>query len=123
MGQIRTIDDLADRGFNVEEAVALCAGDEELYLEVLEEALNEGEEKIPLIRQLYEQRDYDRYLVEVHGLKNAMRSIGADYLSEAAKVQEFAVKEHAYEKIDEHVGALLEEYQHVVDALRDLLRE
>lgn len=122
MGQIRTIDDLASKGFVVEDGIEMCAGDEELYWEVLAEALEEGEEKIPLIRQLYEQRDYEQYLVEVHGLKNAMRSIGANHLSEAAKEQEYAVKEQAYEKIDENVEALLTEYQDVVDALRELLR-
>lgn len=122
MRQVRTIADLADRGFVVEDGIEMCAGDEELYLEVLEEALEEGEEKIPLIRRLYEQRDYEQYLIEVHGLKNAMRSIGANHLSEAAKIQEFAVKEQTYEKIDENVEALLMEYRAVVDALKELLR-
>lgn len=121
MGQVRTIDDLVDRGFDVQEGIAMCAGDEELYLEVLQEAFEEGEEKIPLIRRLYEERDYERYLVEVHGLKNAMRSIGALHLSEAAKAQESAVKMQDYDKVDEKVGALLAEYQEVVDALRELL--
>jgi len=121
MGQIRTIDDLTDRGIHVEEGIAMCAGDEELYLEVLNEALEEGTEKIPLIRRLYEEKDYDHYLIEVHGLKNAMRSIGAGHLSELAKAQEFAVKDQAYEKIDEHIGELLEKYQDLMDALRELM--
>ncbi len=123
MGQIRTIDDLADRGFDVQEGVAMCAGDEELYLEVLQEAFEEGEEKIPLIRRLYEERDYERYLVEVHGLKNAMRSIGAMHLSEAAKEQEFAVKDQDYDKVDQKVETLLDEYQDIVAALRELLED
>ena len=53
MGQIGTMYDLADRGFDVKEGIAMCAGDEELYLEVLQEAMEEGEEKIPLLRSLY----------------------------------------------------------------------
>ncbi len=123
MGQIGTMYDLADRGFDVKEGIAMCAGDEELYLEVLQEAMEEGEEKIPLLRSLYEEKDYERYLVEVHGLKNAMRSIGANHLSEAAKVQEFAAREQDYDKIEQNVEALLTEYQDVVDALRELFKE
>ena len=123
MGQIGTMYDLADRGFDVKEGIAMCAGDEELYLEVLQEAMEEGEEKIPLLRSLYEEKDYERYLVEVHGLKNAMRSIGANHLSEAAKVQEFATREQDYDKIEQNVEALLTEYQDVVDALRELFKE
>ena len=121
MEPVRTIDDLQNRGFDVEEGIAMCAGDEELYAEVLDAALEEGKEKIPLIRRLYEEKDYDRYCVEVHGLKNAMKSIGANHLSEAARVQEFAVKDNNLALVDEGVDALLTEYQDVVDALEELM--
>lgn len=121
MEPVRTIDDLQYRGFDVEEGIAMCAGDEELFVEVLEAALEEGKEKIPLIRQLYEEKDYDRYCVEVHGLKNAMKSIGANHLSEAARIQEFAVKDNNLAIVDEGVDALLTEYQDVVDALEELM--
>ncbi|MGN0278620.1 MAG: Hpt domain-containing protein [Lachnospiraceae bacterium] len=121
MEPVRTIDDLQNRGFDVEEGIAMCAGDEELYVEVLDAALEEGKEKIPLIRQLYEEKDYDRYCVEVHGLKNAMKSIGANHLSEAARIQEFAVKDNNLALVDEGVDALLTEYQDVVDALEELM--
>ena len=121
MEPVRTIDDLQNRGFDVEEGIAMCAGDEELYAEVLDAALEEGKEKIPLIRKLYEEKDYDRYCVEVHGLKNAMKSIGANHLSEAARVQEFAVKDNNLALVDEGVDALLTEYQDVVDALEELM--
>ena len=121
MEPVRTIDDLQNRGFDVEEGIAMCAGDEELFVEVLDAALEEGKEKIPLIRQLYEEKDYDRYCVEVHGLKNAMKSIGANHLSEAARVQEFAVKDNNLALVDEGVDALLTEYQDVVDALEELM--
>ncbi len=121
MESVRTIDDLQNRGFDVEEGIAMCAGDEDLYLEVLDAALEEGKEKIPLIRQLYEEKAYDRYCIEVHGLKNAMKSIGANHLSEAAREQEFAVKENNLTLVDQGVDALLSEYQDVVDALEELM--
>lgn len=98
----------------------MCAGDEDIYMEVLEAALEEGREKIPLIRELYETKDYERYCIEVHGLKNAMKSIGAEKLSNAAKVQEFAVKENELQLVEDGVDALLREYQQVVDALEEL---
>lgn len=121
MEPVRTIDDLEKRGFNVDEGMAMCAGDEEIYLEVLDAALEEGKEKIPLIRKLYDDKDYKRYCIEVHGLKNAMKSIGANHLSETAKTQEFAVKEDNLSLVDEGIDALLKEYQEVVDALEELM--
>ena len=55
MEAVHTIEDLAKRGFDVEEGIDLCAGDEEIYVEVLEAALEEGREKLPLIRDCYEK--------------------------------------------------------------------
>lgn len=120
MEPVRKIDDLDKRGFSVAEGMAMCAGDEEIYMEVLEAALEEGREKLPLIRECYEKKDYARYGIEMHGLKNAMKSIGANGLSEAAKEQEFAVKEDHLELVDEHVEDVLAQYQNVVDALAEL---
>lgn len=121
MEPVRTIDDLEKRGFDVEEGIAMCAGDEEIYVEVLDAALEEGREKLPLIRECYERKDFERYGIEMHGLKNAMKSIGAIELSEVAKEQEFAVKENNLQLIDECVEEVLAQYSDVVDALEELM--
>lgn len=123
MGTIRTFDDLVIKGFNVEEGIRLCGDDEEIYMEVLWAAMEEGEDKIPLIRSVYEQKDFERYRIEVHGLKNAMRSIGATYLSQLAAEQEQAVKDENYSEMEVGVEELLTQYRFVVDALRELLGE
>ena len=120
MEPVRTIDDLEKRGFDVEEGIAMCAGDDEIYLEVLEAALEEGKEKLPLIKECYEQKNLDRYCIEMHGLKNAMKSIGAGFLSEAAKEQELAVKENNLRVVDEGVENVLAQYRDVIDALEEL---
>ena len=118
---VQSVYDLENRGFDVDAGIAMCAGDEDIYLEVLEAALDEGKEKIPFIRECYEKKDFERYCIEVHGLKNAARSIGANHLSDISKVQEFAVKENNLHLVDEGVEALLAEYQDLVDALEELM--
>lgn len=92
-------------------------------MEVLWAAMEEGEEKIPLIQSVYEKKDYERYRIEVHGLKNAMRSIGATYLSQLAAEQEQAVKDENYSEMEVGVEEMLTQYRFVVDALRELLGE
>ena len=47
MEPVRTIIDLEKRGFDVEEGIVMCAGDEEIYLEVLDAALEEGSFSLP----------------------------------------------------------------------------
>lgn len=122
MESVRTIEDLAKRGFDVEVGIDMCGGDEEIYVEVLDAALEEGKEKLPLIRDCYERKDFERYGIEMHGLKNAMKSIGAVTLSDAAKEQEFAVKENNLQLVDEKVESVLAQYQEVVDALEELMK-
>lgn len=123
MGAMRTLDDLKNKGFNVEEGIRLCGGDEEIYMEVIWAAMEEGREKIPLIRKIYAEGDYERYRIEVHGLKNAMKSIGANYLSQLAGEQEQAAKMENYAVMKVGVEELLQQYQIVVDALAELLGE
>lgn len=121
MEPVRTINDLEKRGFDVEEGIVMCAGDEEIYLEVLDAALEEGREKLPLIRECYERKDYERYCIEMHGLKNAMKSIGASRLSEAAREQEMAVKENRLNLVEENAEEVLDQYRNVIDVLDELM--
>lgn len=123
MGAVRSFEDLTSKGFDVQEGIKLCGGDEAIYMEVLWAAMEEGEEKIPLIRSAYEQEDYERYRIEVHGLKNAMRSIGAVYLSELAAQQEQAVKNMDLAEMEIGVEEMLTQYQFVENALKELLGE
>lgn len=121
MEPVRTINDLENRGFDIEEGIVMCAGDEEIYMDVLEAALEEGREKLPLIRECYERKDFERYCIEMHGLKNAMKSVGAVFLSEVARKQEFAVKENNLQLVDEGIEEVLTQYQSVIDALEELI--
>lgn len=115
-----TVYDLRDKGFDVDSAMSLCVDSEDIYKEVLETALEEGLEKIPFIRECVEKRDFQRYCIEVHGLKNAARQIGAIGLSEMAYEQEKAAKEENYGFILESYEKLLAFYQETMDVLKKL---
>ena len=111
------IRDLENYGFNIAEGLELCADDEDIYKEVLETALEEGREKIPFIAELMEKKDYERYIIEVHGLKNAARQIGCDKLSDMSKTSELAGKAGDFATVDANHEAILEEYRRVTDAI------
>lgn len=114
------IQDLANHGFNLEEAMELCIGDEDIYKEVLETALEEGNEKIPYMKKLMEDGDMERYIIEAHGLKNAAKQIGADGLSEMAKASELEGKAGHIDFVKENHEKLMGAYQGVVDVLSEL---
>lgn len=114
------IRDLANHGFNVDEAMELCIGDEDIYREVLETALEEGREKLPLLKELFEKGDFDRYIIEAHGLKNAAKQIGADVLSEIAKSSELEGKAGHLDFVKANHEKLIGTYQEMVDTLSQL---
>lgn len=114
------ISDLEQYGFNLAEAMELCVDDEDIYREVLETALEEGREKIPFMQELMDKKDFDRYIIEAHGLKNAARQIGCDNLSEMAKDSELSGKAGNLDKVVSNHEALMAEYQRVVDVMAQL---
>ncbi|MDD3369742.1 MAG: hypothetical protein PHP50_12830 [Lachnospiraceae bacterium] len=116
-----TLEELALKGFDIAAAMELCIDDEDIYREVLETALEEGKEKVPLIRECEQNENYDRYIIEVYGLKNAARQIGAMKLSEMAKEQENAGKAREYDKIHAGVEPLLVEYNNVIAILEEFM--
>lgn len=117
------LENLKDKGFDVDSAMELCIDSEDIYKEVLEAALEEGMEKLPFIRECVEKEDYDRYCIEVHGLKNAAKQIGALHLSELAFGQEKAAKAGEYDVVKENYEAMLTVYQETIDFLREFLAE
>lgn len=114
-----TLEGLKAKGFDVDSAMVFCINSEEIYREVLETALQEGLEKIPFIRECVQKEDYGRYCIEVHGLKNAAKQIGAMQLSELAWEQEKAAKEQNYEFIKDTYETLLERYQEILNILQE----
>ena len=113
---------LEQQGFDTEQGLEICIGDPDIYTEVLETALEEGKDKLPLIRSSAENGDYERYLIEVHGLKNAAKSIGAMELSQMAYAQEMATKQGDYDRVGQEYGALLEKYENVLNVLEEALQ-
>lgn len=114
------IRDLAEKGFNLEEAMELCINDEDIYREVLETALEEGREKVPFMKEIFESGDFDRYIIEAHGLKNAAKQIGADELSEVAKASELAGKAGDMDFVKGNHDKLITMYQDMLDILSEL---
>lgn len=115
-----TINDLREYGFNVDEALELCIDDEEIYMEVLEAALEEGREKLVFIQEVYDAGDFDRYIIEAHGLKNAAKQIGADDLSALAKASELDGKAGNLDAVKARHNELMAAYEEVVEIISKL---
>lgn len=87
-----------------------CGESAELYQNILTVFIKEGRKKLPLIKQMYKEENWQDYIVAVHGLKSSAASIGALELSKHAKEMEFAGKEENIGLIHEKTDGLLSEY-------------
>lgn len=114
---------LENNGFLVDEGLHYCAGTEGIYREVLESAATEGEEKISVLDQCMKERDFHRYQIEVHGIKNVAKTIGDVRLFEAASIRNDALKAGRYEEMLKGHEDFLKLYQEEITLIRKAIAE
>ena len=95
--------------------------DSEFYKELIVTFIESSKEKRTLIRTHYADRNWSDYKIQVHALKSAARTIGADTLSEMALEQENASKECDENAIDKGYEPLMAKYEQVVNDLVKIL--
>lgn len=90
---------LKNKGYAVEEALRYCAGSEQIYKEVLHTALVEGKQKRVLLDECIKNQDLARYGIEVHGIGNVAKTIGALDFYKEARLQNERIRAGAYEEV------------------------
>ncbi|MBO5088964.1 MAG: Hpt domain-containing protein [Lachnospiraceae bacterium] len=106
---------------NEETGMQFCADSREVYMEMLEIYLEQGEEYMKKLPALVEQKDWKNYIITVHGLKGTSLTIGAEAFSEKAKEQEFAGKGEQYEFIENGLSDFLALYEKMLEAVKALV--
>lgn len=87
-------------GVDVTEGLQYCRNNEKIFLKIIQKYAEEAEKKIEEIRGYYDNKDFQNYEIQVHGLKSSSKTMGVMDVSELAKEQEFAAKEGNIAKID-----------------------
>lgn len=99
--------------FDPETGVFYTGGDRESYLDILDMYIKKSADKKEYIKQLFEEKSWKNYVIEVHALKSTSLTIGSKLLSDLAKELEFAGKAGDYRLIEEKNAVLLEMYKEV----------
>lgn len=97
-------------GLDVKTALLYCNG-KESYLDILREYCRIESEMGKALELAFDNNDWENYTISVHGIKGAMRSIGANGLSEEAKQLEAASREGRRQYISEHHRDFLMRYK------------
>ena len=106
-------------GLEVEQGILYCNGKEQ-YINVLRGYCEDCDDASVLADELFAQENWKDYTIAVHGMKSAMRSIGAIPLSETARLLELAGRENRIDYILEHHNELMSEYNGLFAKLRKI---
>lgn len=97
----------------------LYCGNEETYQEVLKDYAIRGEHNWIKIEELYQAQDWKNYTVEVHGIKSAMKTIGAMETSAEAKALETAGKAEDISYIKTHHEQMMEHFVRDIQSIQN----
>ena len=96
-----------------------CAGDEEIYREVLEGYLEE--DRRGELAKCFEAEDLPNYRVNAHAIKSTSLTIGATELSAKAKALEYAAADGDLAFVKENNDELVKMYTDILDKIRAAL--
>ncbi len=113
--------DILIEGINTDEVAEHYSAGIEEFNELLNLYCLDGRRKLEVLHELWEEKDYKAYGIEVHALKSASANVGAMQVSNRAREQEQAVKREDYTFVDNHADKLLTEYKEQLDHIQAYL--
>jgi CheY-like chemotaxis protein len=93
---------------DVSGGVSYSGGNKEMYYEILEVYVDKTLDKMNAIDEMYNNKDWKNYTINVHSLKGTSKTIGADELAEVASKLEIASKEGEISVIETEHPILME---------------
>ena len=109
---------LRGAGIIPEIGLQYCQKNEQLYLSLLKEYVQNADGIAAELGGYYDARDWSSYSIRVHALKNSSRMIGAAVLADmAAKLETAADERRETDVIAEH-GPMLGRYAATVEVIR-----
>ena len=113
--------EMEELGINVQAGVDYCMGDDDFYLELMQQFVSEADTKIGKLRSFYDEKDFKNYEILIHAVKSNSKMIGIDNLSEDAKLLEKAAREGDIEYIDQNHARVVADYESIAGSLRGIL--
>lgn len=104
---------------NTESAMHYFVNNEDFYLDILKDFVNENQ--LSILNEYFDKSDYENYRINVHSLKSTAKSVGADDLSEEARLLEEAAKISDADYITAHHEDVMKRYSTLLDRLREIL--
>jgi len=105
--------------FDIETGMKFSGGDEDLYIEIVKEYVNDAEHKRTVLTDTRAAGDWQNYAIVAHSLKSTSKMIGSMQLADIALRMEKAADVRDTAAIDKEHDTMMDLYKLVVDALRN----
>lgn len=115
------IDALRKLGLLVDEGLTYCGGDEDFYVEIIDDYAKAAGEKIAGLTDFLAAGNLKDYKILVHSVKSASKTIGAMDLFEKTKALEFASGEENKEYVKENHEIVMEQYRQLAEKLKAIV--
>ncbi len=102
--------------FDIKQGISFCGSFDNL-INILKIHCNEGYENYQKIYEFFENKDWKNYQIIVHGLKSSMKSVGANALSEYARLIEKACKSDDVDYIMKNHSVMMKEYDKILKSI------
>ncbi|MCR5746275.1 MAG: response regulator [Lachnospiraceae bacterium] len=111
---------LKKSGFDVEPAIEYCGGQEDLYIEILEEYVKYYRGNAKKLGDYYSQENWPEYRIIIHAIKSSSKTIGAMDLFERALLLEKAASEENGEYIHAYHDGYIKDYTETVELIENI---
>ena len=105
---------------NMSAGMANCMDSKEFWIDTASGFVSS--ERTGELCSAYESKDIKAYRIVVHSMKSAARTIGAELVSEHARLLEFAAADGDTEYIRKHHAGFLTEFRELVEKVKEVLK-
>lgn len=113
-------EELAGCGVNVGQGLKYCQDDRDFYRQLLLEYAKDNTGKVQRLRAFYENGNWKDYAIRVHAVKSTSKMIGADEVSDTAKLLEDAAKHGNEAELQKVHPGFMALYQRLMEKIREL---
>ena len=106
---------------DVEQGLAYLAGKKELYVKIATVFVNGAESKIENLKEFLKQEDFNRLVIEIHGLKSSAATVGSTLLPVLAQELEKEGKQGNNEFISQNFEKFIFQYEDTCKALSSVI--
>ncbi len=108
---------------DAEVGIRNCGDDEQQYREAVRIVCRYGDEKKAQLLRLMQERDYERFLTEIHALKNNFATVGAMELANRARTIEDRCKSGKRDGVIEDGFVLADDYGNFIEDLKKTVKQ